>query len=355
MSFQMIELFETRKRIRENLSFEFLLDQLDIEVYTGDKIYSIYTNESKPSLKIDFQKNLFYCFSTGKGGDIVKFYMDYSKVDFKQAISDLCDYGLLQEHELSENEKASIRIRKKNLIISKPSEKELLKNNKLQNKVYDYIINELLNKDLPHDVKSYLFGNKRNLTSKIIAKYKIRAVNDMSKLKQELLSKYSSKELQIAGILNEKNNLIFYYHKIIIPYFKDDKITYLRFHHLPDGNTSVPKYLGLKGLTAKRIFNGNILKKLSEKQRLLLCEGEFDTLIAIQEGYNAIGFPGVTNIAYEELKKLDIGKYNLNIAFDNDIAGDKAARLFVQELGIECTRIKLRVGKDLTEAVSYEK
>ena len=62
--------------------------------YIPDKnnfIKSIYKEESKPSLKLYPQTNSFYCFSTGKGSDVIRFYQDLKNVDFKTAMQQLSE------------------------------------------------------------------------------------------------------------------------------------------------------------------------------------------------------------------------------------------------------------------------
>jgi DNA primase len=338
---------ELRRNIRNNLSFQYLLYELGIRVYPGNKIFTIYKKESKPSLSIDVKNNLFHCFATGKGGDIVKFYMDYKQVGFKQAIEELCDYGQCQTHLLENNE---IQVELPNPTKQKPVDKKTLKkNDKTRANVYKYLIDDLLKARLARDVKKYLFGSRRKLKLSTIKIFKIRAVDDMDELKSKLLLKFSVEDLIIAGLLNDKNNFIFFYNKIIIPYRADGKINYLRFHHMPDNKKSYCKYIGLKGMTARRIFNVDVLKRLRKGDELYLCEGEFDTMIAEQAGFNAIGFPGVTNIPFEELKALKIDQYNLHVAFDSDEAGKKAVQKLANELNISLERINLHTGKDLTE------
>jgi len=47
-----------------------------------------------------------------------------------------------------------------------------------------------------------------------------------------------------------------------------------------------------------------------------LCEGEFDTMIAEQNGLNAIGLLGVSNYSKEMIKQLK--DFDLIICLDND-------------------------------------
>lgn len=47
-----------------------------------------------------------------------------------------------------------------------------------------------------------------------------------------------------------------------------------------------------------------------------MCEGEFDTMIAEQNGLNAIGLLGVSNYSKEMIKQLK--DFDLIICLDND-------------------------------------
>jgi DNA primase len=127
------------------------------------------------------------------------------------------------------------------------------------------------------------------------------------------------------------------------------KFTYLRGKEFPIGTSKIGKYIGAKGFTIKRMFNEDILLKLKQGDSLYLIEGELDTMIAAQAGYNAIGFPGVNGIPFERLKQLNISQYKIYVAFDADEAGDKAAQEICDELKIKVIRKRPINGKDLSE------
>ena len=50
------------------------------------------SKDHTPSFSVDKEKQMFYCFSTGCGGNIFSFIMEYHHVNFKQAIEILCKY-----------------------------------------------------------------------------------------------------------------------------------------------------------------------------------------------------------------------------------------------------------------------
>ena len=43
--------------------------------------------EKEPSFKVDPKKQVYNCFGCGNGGDIIKFIIDYKKIEFKDAVN----------------------------------------------------------------------------------------------------------------------------------------------------------------------------------------------------------------------------------------------------------------------------
>ena len=161
---------------------------------------------------------------------------------------------------------------------------------------------------------------------------------------------YSQEELLISGLINKKGNFVFNYHKLIIPYLENGKITYLRGRTL-DLKSNLCKYISLSNssgnLSLKRFYNMETLKNIKSDESLFICEGEFDTMIMEQRGYSAIGVPGVTNIPEDKIHI--IRNYKLYLAFDNDEAGQKAIRKMTTMINKTVIGIKLKKNKDVTE------
>ena len=145
---------------------------------------------------------------------------------------------------------------------------------------------------------AYLTGPKRGLNEDIIKRMRLFSISNPEELINYLLERYSPGDLYLAGLFNKDRNFIFFYHRIIIPYLENGEIVYLR-GRIPDSHSSGSKYIGLhsfsKNLTAKRFYNRDILTKLNPGSEILIAEGEFDTMKAIQRGWDAVGLPGIYN------------------------------------------------------------
>ena len=196
---------------------------------------------------------------------------------------------------------------------------------------YSYIYEGLLKAcgGLDTESRDYLTGASRGLTDETISKFLLFSISDYPKINQHLKDRFSKDELQKAGLVSDEGNLIFYKHKVVIPFMQDGRIVYLRGRYLENGNaqTDKAKMLGLKGQTTKRLFNGDILTDLKKGDKVYICEGEFDAMILDQNNYNAVAILGTTNFNAEDIdlfKGLDV-----ILCLDNDEAGQRAT----QELG----------------------
>jgi DNA primase len=157
-------------------------------------------------------------------------------------------------------------------------------------------------------------------------RFNIFSIKDYQKTNQYLKDSFSLETLKASGLVNDKGNLIFYRHKVIIPFYDKGKVVFLQGRNL-DGTH--PKYLNLTGVE-KPVFNLENLRKLKVGERVYICEGVFDAMRLSQEGYNAVAILGVTDFRPEEV---DIFKpYEVVLALDNDEAGltmsNEIAKLF---------------------------
>jgi DNA primase len=223
----------------------------------------------------------------------------------------------------------------------------------IQSIIYSYL--ESLCNGIDDRVKEYLTGNQRKLTLETIKRFRIFSIKDVNKIIEGLKRKFTEEELKFSGLFNEKGNFMYLYNRIIIPYLEEDKIVYLRGRYFYNGkyDTDKYKYLGLynayaKTLSAKRFYNIDVLRSPNDS-RLVICEGEFDTMIACQNNATAIGIGGVGNIPEEKIQLLD--NFEIYIAFDNDAAGQEATNKIAKILNRPIKVIRLKNHKDISEVL----
>lgn len=170
----------------------------------------------------------------------------------------------------------------------------------------------------------YLTGRRRGLLWETIERFRIFTVKDYRKTAEHLATKFAADRLKASGICNERGNLVFFKHTIVIPFVdQQDMITTLRgryfFDSSPDPTGEIKgKMLGLAGQTSKILYNVRTLK--DHEGTVYLCEGEFDAMICEQYGYRAVGLLGVGGWDKNWMPKL-LKSYRLQICIDNPKPG----------------------------------
>lgn len=383
---------DLKEEIKKRTNILDLVYEFGLRVYRKNFIKSIYKNERTPSLKIYADTNTYKCYSTGIQGDVIKFYMDYQQIDFKQALKELADKAGIKQRAEAKVEKSEVRSQKskvkyqkrrneKKVIILK-SEKEFfderagiyeymmgLDKNKSEVKAMEDLLNERKEKQIllyeslekfcfavDEETFEYLLGRDRGLKPETIKKFRLFSIKDLKTTTEFLRDCFSSDDLLISGLMNPKGKFVFTYHKLIIPFIENNKIVYLRGRKLQktDSSKKISKYISLNNfegmLPLKKFYNVDILKIIRPDEKLFITEGEFDCEIMVQEGFNAIGIPGTTNIPENQIHL--IKDYDVYAAFDNDDAGIKAVYRLVKLINKPIKVIKLKHNKDLTELIN---
>lgn len=74
----------------------------------------------------------------------------------------------------------------------------------------------------------YLVGKERGLKPETIKRFRLFTIKDQKLTFEFLQDCFTKDQLLIAGMINKKGNLVFAFHRLIIPYIEKNKITYLR-------------------------------------------------------------------------------------------------------------------------------
>ena len=264
--------------------------------------------DKKPSLGFDTKTNRYKCFACGVGGSVIDLYMAIKGVDFNTAIEDLNQGKLGGKFEYKP--------------LPPPPPKKIAGE---YSEIYERL--ELFCGGRDKEATDYLTGKTRGLSEATLDKFGVFSIKDYQKTNQYLKDSFTAETLKQSGIVNDKCNLIFYRHKIIIPFYNNGKAVFLHGRNLDGAH---PKYLNLVGIN-KPIFNLETLTKLNNGDRVFICEGVFDAMRLEQEGYNAVAILGVTDFRPEEVELFR--PYEVILALDNDEAGlkmsDEIAKLFI--------------------------
>jgi len=373
----------TIEEIKERITIEMLCSKAGLEINKSGFVKSPTRNEKNASVKIYSRTNSFYDYGSSTGGSVVDFYMLIYNVDLQTALRDLSQLAGLDlssgDYKIKPNDYAEKKLEdeKKNLMdCLTTDERYEFDERSGMGETFENIILGIKkqrieqNAEVMVDLRYHCLTNYRDerffkyLESRCIERETIESfdlffIGDYKKVSEFLRDKYSIERLKRSGLFNEKGNLIFYNHRLIIPYKYKKKIVYMRGRYFDQDyktQTDQNKYLGLRndefGInTPKRFFNVDILDEI-ECERVFITEGEFDAMVVCQSGKNGIGIPGVGNIPRTSQLKLLKNKMAIIIA-DNDDAGMK----FKNELKEKFNRLDIAngfldfSGKDINQKI----
>lgn len=283
-----------------------------------------------PSLGFDLKTNRFKCFACGVSGSIIDLYIGVKGVGLKQAIRELAQMAGFTDNPRPLKRKE----------VNKPLPTAGVITKSIYKTLQEYC-GELDQKSL-----SYLTGATRGLKKETIKQFQLFSIKDYPATNKFMREKFNLGQLKQAGLVSEKGNLIFYEHKIVIPFYNNGRIIYLQGRRADDQQ---PRYLQIKRPVP--LFNADILEDIAPGSKIYICEGVFDAMLLAQEGYKAVAILGVNNFKPEKaelFKGLDVV-----LCLDNDESGKLAtqalARIFLLQ-GQKVKTKRLPDGiKDITE------
>lgn len=283
-------------------------------------------HDTKPSLTINEQKNIWKCFACGESGDAISFVAKYNQLSYYDAAIKIAndlnwDKSIINDFQRSshyqiENEKYF----------------------KLNQKYLEYCQSFLTSNNYPN-VLAYL--KKRQIDPKIVKHFGIGYNPSEPKILYELLTNEEQKYINISD--NElftrdeliKDNLAFIsesgkvndvFSNRIIFSIKDEHQNIVGFSGRTIGNDE-PKYLNTSSTPifnkSNILYNINNLKLDALNKQIYIVEGFMDVIALYRAGiYNAVATMG-TALTNNHIKKLKQFKdlTTIILAFDNDDAG----------------------------------
>ena len=302
-------------------------------------------NERSPSFSVSRQKQMYYCFGCGAGGNVFTFLMEYENYSFVEALKYLADRGGVelpeQEYSKEAKERADTRA-------------VLLEINKLAARYY-YV--QLKQEQGAHAL-SYL--KNRELSDDTIQAFGLGYSNKYSNdLYQYLKSKgYQSEILIKAGLVSVDERQGVYdkfWNRVMFPIMDaNSRVIGFGGRVMGDGK---PKYLNSPETVIfdkSRNLYGLNRARSSRKPYFLLCEGYMDVISLHQAGFtNAVASLG-TALTPGHASLIKRYVQEVYLTYDSDEAGTKAALRAVpilKDVGITARVIRMEPYKDPDEFI----
>ncbi len=313
---------------------------------------SPFTNEKTPSFSVSPAKQIFKCFSTGKGGTVVTFLMEKEHFSYPEALRWLANrYNIAvpEEREPTAEELAQQTEKESLFIIN-----EFAKNHFVQN---------LWESDEGKAVGLSYF-EERGFRPDIIQKFQLGfSVNISDDFTKASLAKgYRLEYLEKVGLVKSKDNrqFDFFRGRVMFPIhsisgrvlgfggrtlFTDKKVAkYFNSPESPVYNKSEILY----GL----YFAKNQIIKVDE---CLLCEGYTDVISMHQSGIENVVSSSGTSLTKEQVRLVKRYTQNLTILYDGDAAGIKASFRGIDIILEEGMNVKVVLFPDGEDPDSFSK
>lgn len=273
-------------------------------------------NEKSPSFSVSPNKQMYYCFGCGAGGNVFTFIMEYENQTFPEAVKILADRAgiALPEAELTEEQK-----RERN------KRQQLLEINKTAANYFYY----QLNGDQGQQAREYL--ENRRLSKETQIHFGLGYASKYSNDLYLYLKKkgYQDQILKETGLLtyDEKRGAHDkFWNRVMFPIMDvNNRVIGFGGRVMGDGT---PKYLNSPEtmlFDKSRNLYGLNYARTSRKPYMIICEGYMDVIAMHQAGFtNAVASLGT---AFTAQHSVLLKRYTqeVRLAYDSDGAGQKAA------------------------------
>ena len=293
----------------QQINCEELAGRLGMEV-RRHKTRCFLHSESVPSLSFHpARKNLWHCFSCGKGGNAISLVMEYEKCGFSEACEKLCSiYGIAIPTG------TRTYIPKKRISHKAVSLKQTDNDRKFDTEIAEWLLD---NMTLTANARNFLF-KERKLSEKIITGIGIKSLDDSRDISDRARAKFGEERCRQSGLFGEKGYLSFWTPCLIFPYRdKAGTLLGLQSRYLGE-NKRASRFQFLSGQKT-HLFNLPILNGDTDIRELYITEGVTDCLAMLSHGKSAVAIPSATLIPESDLPLL--AGYELRMMPDNDDAG----------------------------------
>ncbi len=313
---------------------------------------SPFTDEKTPSFVVSPAKQIFKCFSTGKGGTVVSFLMEKEHFSYPEALRWLADRYGVQIPELAQ-----------------PTAEELAELNERES---FYIINEFAKNTFAQNMHETEEGKaiglsyfeERGFRKDIIERFQLGyCLNKGDDFTKKALEKgYKLAYLEKVGLVKTKEDrsFDFFRGRVMFPIHSisgrvlgfggrtlmaDKKIA--KYFNSPE-STIYNKSEILYGLYFAK---GDIVKY----DECLLCEGYTDVISMHQAGMQHVVSSSGTSLTKEQVKLVKRYTKNLTILYDGDAAGIKASFRGIDLILEEGMNVKVVLFPDGEDPDSFSK
>ncbi|MGQ9706392.1 MAG: DNA primase [bacterium] len=307
-----MQLREIKEKIRERSPIVEIMSEYIRLQKVGAKYRTLcpFHQDTKPSLYIDPEREMFYCFGCGAGGDVFNFIMLIEKYDFASALRHLAEKAGITIDEIDERKSEKDRLMEIITITRQFYEKKL--------------------REASEEHPARRFITERGIGDKWL-EFSLGWTGDSLNSLREHLKKTGINENDgvLAGVLyKSENDFRDYIYK---------RITFTINNHRGKGvaftgralSDEEPKYLNTpnteifhKGAVLYNLDRA--LSRIKETKRAIIVEGQMDVIGLLLVGIDEVVAPMGTALTTEHAQLIARFANSVYLMFDGDSAGERA-------------------------------
>lgn len=302
-------------------------------------------NEKSPSFSVSREKQMFYCFGCGAGGNVFSFLMEYENFTFPETLKMLAERSGIElpQMEATEEEKrfANYKALLREMNRQSANYFYLLLHNERGKKAYEYLLNRGLTKET---IRAFGLGYSDIYRDDLYLYLKGKGYTDQQ-----------MKDSGLVEIDEKHGGHDKFWNRVMFPILDvNGKVIGFGGRVMGDGE---PKYLNSKETAVfdkSRNLFGLHKARTSRKPYIIVCEGYLDVISMHQAGFtNTVASLGT---AFTSSHGVLLKRYTEEIilAYDSDGAGVKAALRAIpllKESGLTVRILDLKPAKDPDEFI----
>ena len=330
---------ETINRVLEEVDiFDVISQYVDLKK-RGKNYFGLspFRSETKPSFSVAPDKNMWYDFGSGQGGNSVQFLIEYEKISFSEAIRSLAEKNNIEIIEIGDEQQSNLYDRLY----------------EIQNIANLFFINNLSSKK---GVKAKSYMKDRFFDDKIIKTFSIGFANDSwDQLYNKLKDEFDNEVIEKSGLFSKskKGYLDRFRNRIIFPFFSPSgKVIGFSGRSLSEKEDV--KYLNSPEtllFQKSKVFYGSYqtMPEIRKQNYVLLVEGQTDFLRLYEKGFKNVLATSGTAFSSKHAAALKKYTNRVILTYDSDSAGINAAirtGYILMQNGFEVRVIDLEDGLD---------
>ena len=306
-------------------------------------------NERSPSFSVSRDKQMYYCFGCGQGGDVYGFLMEYNRMSFGEAVQELAGRAGI---ELPEEEQTPADRQQ-------ADEKMILREMNKAAAVYFHW--NLLHSKRGEKARNYLLN--RGISDEMIKHFGLGYADlyrdDLYRyLKGKGFTDQQMKDSSLVTIDAAKGSYDKFFNRVMFP-IMDVSQRVIGFGGRVMGEGE-PKYLNSRETVlfdkSRNLYGLNYARRSREKT-IILCEGYMDVISLHQAGFTNAVAPLGTAFTTGQAMLLKRYTQEVILSFDSDGAGIKAALRalpILRENGLNGKVLSMKPYKDPDELIKAE-